>query len=230
MHRRRHTRRTNKGHATAAAAAAADPFGPDGFGDSWNKSTKASFDSDSNEEEPRWQEEFHGPDCNWGKSLLAACQAEAKHKQDERLSKIEAALAASKERMKKEADEEAAAKAAAVAAAAAVVEAEAAAKKRWNSEVERAKETLARAKPAQALDIFYSLFADESFDGIIDFEEQANIAQMAAALEIHHELQKSLSLVWCVIDCGNGATAPHHGASLHAILLCAIFYSCKSLI
>jgi len=61
--------------------------------------------------------------------------------------------------------------------------------------VERAKETLARAKPAQALLILYSLFADESFNDTIDMEEQANIAQMAAALEIHYELQKSLSLV-----------------------------------
>jgi len=89
----------------------------------------------------------------------------------------------------------AAAEAAEVAMAMAEAKKAADAKGRWDREVERAKETLAHAKPAQALNIFYSLFADESFDGIIDFEEQANIAQMAAALEIHHELQKHLSLV-----------------------------------
>jgi len=71
----------------------------------------------------------------------------------------------------------------------------AAAARVWKCEVKRANDALAVAKLAQALDILYLLFADESFDGIIDFEEQSNIAQMAAALELHYELQKLLSLV-----------------------------------
>jgi len=47
----------------------------------------------------------------------------------------------------------------------------------------------------------YSLLGDESFDGIIDFEEQANIVQMATALEIHYEFQQSgsLSLVRSIV-------------------------------
>jgi len=189
--------RHHDSNAAAAAATTVDPFADDPFWDSWDQpnTPPPRLDID-NDEEPQRHEQFRGCEFDWGTSVVSRQQAKRQRQHEERLRKIEADMAAAKERMKKEADEAAAAKAAAAAAAAAAVEARATAKKRWNSEVERAKETLAFAKPAQALDILYSLFGDESFDGIIDFEEQANIAQMAAALELHHELQKSLTVFW----------------------------------
>jgi len=179
----------------AATAAAAEPFTNDPFWDSWDQ-PKAAFDSNSDAEEPMWQEEFHGPDCDWGKSLLAARQAEVQCWHEEHLCKIEAALAATKERMQREADEEAAAAEAKAVAEEEAAAAAAAAARVWRHEVERTNEALAHAKPAQALHILYSLFADESFINTIDMEEQANIAQMVTALEIHHEFQKSLSRWW----------------------------------
>jgi len=176
--------------SNAAATAAADPFANDPFWDSWDQ-PKATFDSDSDAEEPLWQEEFHG--CDWGSSVSRRrAEAEVKRQQEDQLRQADDALAAFRARQLKK---KAVAEAAEVAMALAEAKKAADVKGRWDREVERANTALALAKPAIALDILYSLFADESFDGIIDFEEQANIAQMAAALEIHHELQKSLSLV-----------------------------------
>ena len=97
MAQNRHHARRTKG----VAATAVDPFGLDGFGDSWDQ-PKAAFDSDSDAEEPQWQEELPGPDFDWGTSVVSRQQASTKHQQhEERLHKIAADMAAAKEHMKR---------------------------------------------------------------------------------------------------------------------------------
>lgn len=188
MHRNRgHTRqRTNT--APAAAAAVADPFGPDGFGDSWDKE-EILFDSESDKEIFQSQESYSGAEFDWGISDSTAAarrmaeEAESKRRREKYIREERAAAAKFIARkLKGKAAKEAAEAKKAVAA-----------KQQWDQVVDRANAALALAKPADALRILYSLYQDESFYNTVDMEEQKNIAQMVEALESHYELQKSLS-------------------------------------
>jgi len=188
-----HMRRTN--HALAAVDI--DPFGPDGFGDTWNKSPRASFDSDSDDSMFQWQEVVCSDiDISWTRLLSRAHdrqqQADAAKRAREEFIKEDRAAAAvlrAHELKKKAAIEAAQVEEELLEAQAAAV-----AKQRWDQEIEQAEDALAHAKPVDALCILASLFKDDSFNRI-DMKEQRSIGKMYESLYAHFWLQQKMAIV-----------------------------------
>jgi len=204
MHRNRPVL-TNKVPTAAATATTTglppehDPFGPDGFGDAWGKS-KGSFDSDSNEEVPLFEQAEGSPD--WGTTAQERrAKKEEKKKQEKEKRKNFIVTIQARVKMQQAAFEAAAIASADLEQKQAALEQKQAeeaaqAKAKWDAEVHRAEDAVALAQPEQALDIIYSLFSDESFVKKINPQDRRSVAQFYDGLGKHVQLQATFSALF----------------------------------
>jgi len=190
-------RRTKK-KKKVLAAAPDDPFGQDGFGDDWDY--KPAMRPFARRDSDHWPLELDtvdsSIDTDWGQGPRRWQTEEAKRKKEReewsscRIRKRREAEAKAKAKTQAQAKVKAKQEAAAKSAA----EAKAAAEEEWQREVKQATNCVARADPAKALTILYSLsIDDENLLEWIDGEKKKEVSQLYAALYNHYNLQKWLT-------------------------------------
>jgi len=135
-------------------------------------------------------------DTDWGCACARREVEEAKRKKEQeewssrRIRKRRDAEAKAKAKTQAQAK----VKAKQEAAEKAAVEAKAAAEEEWQRQVKQATNCVARADPAKALTILYSLsIDDENLLKWIDEEKKKEVSQLYAALYKHYDLQKWLT-------------------------------------
>jgi len=180
---RRHARRS-----VATSAATTDPFGEDGFGDTWQK--QDSFGSDTDYDPSGFISFDEDPDGGWDRAFSSADRdrvakevaADAHRATAAAEAKVAAAAVAAIEQ--KHAEER--------AKACQLVKERRVAKDRWDEEVDRVHKSLALAKPMEALDIIFSLFEDALFIEHIDKYMKDEMARFYQGLKKDYTFKQSL--------------------------------------
>lgn len=198
--------RSCKGERSGTAASD-DPFGPDGFGDTWEPTLRAVSRRDSDEWPLQLVDDNIASDWDWGTSaqgVRARRMAEQAKRKKEREEWMESRVKALREAKAKalaiaEADAEAKEKEKEKAVALAIEEADAAQEKiaadEWlQFKVKQATDFVAYADPEQALTTLSSLtHENKKLLDWIDEEQKKEVDQFYAAIFDRQRLLRSLS-------------------------------------